>query len=213
MKGHPLLSSLTILEREKGCPTFFSVGLRKHRFFSNIEEYLCKTVDKTEGLHYIGYITINKSNKKEVTMINVRDILNEKGNTIYSVKPDTTVYESLEKMSAHNVGSMLVMVNDKLQGIFTERDYMKKVALLGRSSKSTAAKEIMTANPICVAPADSAENALAIMTEEHCRHLPVIDEGKIVGVVSIGDLVKKKISAMEAAIKHLNDYISSAGYQ
>lgn len=146
-------------------------------------------------------------------MINIRDILKEKGTTVYAVTPDTTVYESLEKMSAHNVGSMLVMENKNLQGIFTERDYMKKIVLLGRSSRNTQAKEIMTANPICVSPVDSAENALAIMTEEHCRHLPVIDEGKIIGVVSIGDLVKKKISAMEAEIKHLNDYITSTGYQ
>jgi signal-transduction protein with cAMP-binding, CBS, and nucleotidyltransferase domain len=144
-------------------------------------------------------------------MINVRDILKEKGDTIYTVTPKTTVYESLEKMSAHNVGSMLVMENEKLQGIVTERDYMKKVVLLGRSSKNTNAESIMTTNPICVSPTDSVDNALAIMTKEHCRHLPVFDEGKIIGVVSIGDLVKKKISAMEAAIKHLNDYISSTG--
>ena len=146
-------------------------------------------------------------------MINVRDILKKKGDTVYNVTPKTTVYESLEKMSAHNVGSMLVMEKEKLRGIFTERDYMKKVVLLGRSSQNTNAEDIMTTNPICVSPTDSVDNALAIMTEEHCRHLPVIDEGKIIGIVSIGDLVKKKISAMEAAIKHLNDYISSTGYQ
>ncbi|MCK5055137.1 MAG: CBS domain-containing protein [Candidatus Aminicenantes bacterium] len=144
-------------------------------------------------------------------MINVRDILKEKGDTVYTVTPKTTIYESLEKMSAHDVGSMLVMENEKLQGIVTERDYMKKVVLLGRSSKNTNAESIMTANPICVSPTDSVDNALAIMTKERCRHLPVFDEGKIIGVVSIGDLVKKKISAMEAAIKHLNDYISSTG--
>lgn len=146
-------------------------------------------------------------------MVNIRDILKVKGNTVHSVTPDTTVYESLEKMSAKNVGSMLVMENESLQGIFTERDYMKKIVLLGRSSKSTPAKDIMTTNPICVSPTDSAENALAIMSERHCRHLPVIDEGKIIGVVSIGDLVKKKISSMESEIKYLNDYITSAGYQ
>jgi len=144
-------------------------------------------------------------------MINVRDILKEKGDTVYKVTPKTTVYESLEKMSAHNVGSMLVMESEKLRGIFTERDYMKKIVLLGRSSKNTNAEDIMTTNPICVSPTDSVDNALAIMTKEHCRHLPVIDEGKIIGIVSIGDLVKKKISDMEAAIKHLNDYISSTG--
>lgn len=146
-------------------------------------------------------------------MINVRDILNEKGQNVFSVTPDTTVYESLEKMSAYNIGSMLVMAGDTLHGIFTERDYMRKIVLLGRSSKTTNAKDIMTTNPVCVSPTDSVENALAMMTQQRFRHLPVIDEGKIIGVISMGDLVKKKISAMEATIKHLNDYISSSGYQ
>lgn len=142
-------------------------------------------------------------------MKNMKDILKEKGHTVYSVTPDTTVYESLEKMSAHNVGSMLVMENNNLHGIFTERDYMKKIVLLGRSSRTTNAKEIMSANPVCISPKDTVDNALAVMTRQHCRHLPVIEEGKIIGVVSIGDLVKRKISDMEATIKYLNDYISS----
>lgn len=146
-------------------------------------------------------------------MVTIRDILNEKGQNIYFVSPETTVYESLEKMSAHNVGSMLVMEDEKLMGIFTERDYMKKIILQNKASKTTIVKDIMTANPVCITPSDSVDNALSIMTKQHCRHLPIIEKSKIIGVVSIGDLVKKKISSMDATIKHLSDYIYSEGYQ
>jgi CBS domain-containing protein len=146
-------------------------------------------------------------------MVTIRDILNEKGQNIYAVNPQTTVYESLEKMSEHDVGSMLVMEGDKLLGIFTERDYMKKIILQNKASKTTMIKEIMTTNPVCITPSDSVDNAMSIMTKQRCRHLPIIEESKIIGVVSIGDLVKKKISAMDATIKYLSDYISSEGYQ
>jgi CBS domain-containing protein len=145
-------------------------------------------------------------------MINIRDILKEKGGVVYSVSPEATVYECLEKMTAHNVGAVLVMESEKLKGIFTERDYMKKIILQERASRSTRVKEIMTANPVCVTLSNSVEEALSIMTKQHCRHLPVIEEGKLAGIVSIGDLVKKKISDMDATIKYLSDYISSEGY-
>ena len=145
-------------------------------------------------------------------MINVRDILKEKGDQVFSVTPDTSVYESLEKMSSRNIGSILVIEDEKLLGIFTERDYLKKVVLFGRSSKTTTVKEIMTTDLVCVSPADSVNSTMAIMTKMRCRHLPVIDEGKLVGLVSMGDVVKKKISDMDATIKYLNDYISSSNY-
>lgn len=145
-------------------------------------------------------------------MVTIRDILKEKDDVIYTVKPDITVFEALEKMSAHDVGSILIMDDEKLLGIFTERDYLKKVVLHNRSSKTTPIREIMTANPVCVSPGESLEDAMAIMTKQHCRHLPVIEEGRIIGLVSIGDLVKKKISAMDATIKYLSDYISAANY-
>jgi CBS domain-containing protein len=146
-------------------------------------------------------------------MVTIRDILNEKGQNVFSVTPETTVYEGLEKMSAHDVGSMLVMEGEKLLGIFTERDYMKKIILQNKASKTTMIKEIMTTNPVCATPSDSVDNAMSIMTKQHCRHLPIIEQSKIIGVVSIGDLVKKKISDMDATIKYLSDYISSEGYQ
>lgn len=146
-------------------------------------------------------------------MITIRDILNEKGQNVYYVSPDTTVFESLEKMSSHDVGSMLVMEAEKLLGIFTERDYMKKIILQNKASKTTMVKDIMSTNPVCATPSESVDNALSVMTKQHCRHLPIIEESKIIGVVSIGDLVKKKISDMDATIKYLSDYISSEGYQ
>jgi CBS domain-containing protein len=146
-------------------------------------------------------------------MITVRDILNEKGSTIYSVDSGQTVYQSLEKMAAHDVGAVLIREGDKLMGIFTERDYMKKIVLKNRASATTIVKDVMTPNPVCVSPSDSVENGLAIITQKRLRHLPVIDDGKVVGIVSIGDLVKKKISDLNATIKTLNDYISGQGYQ
>lgn len=146
-------------------------------------------------------------------MITIQDILNEKGSRVYSVNSDKTVYESLEKMAAHNVGAVLIMDGDKLAGIFTERDYMKKIVLQNRASATTAITDVMTPNPVCVTPKDSVENGLAIITQKRLRHLPVIDDGKVVGIVSIGDLVKKKISDLNATIKTLNDYIHGQGYQ
>lgn len=142
-------------------------------------------------------------------MINIRDILKEKGYEIHSVPPDLTVYESLKKMSAQNVGAMLVMSDEKLLGVITERDYMKKIILKDRSSKNTLVKEIMTPNPVFVNLSDSVDDALSVMTKQHCRHLPVIDQEKITGIVSIGDLVKAKISDLDSTIKYLNDYIGS----
>ncbi len=142
-------------------------------------------------------------------MINIRDILKEKGYEIHSVPPDLTVYESLKKMSAQNVGAMLVMSDEKLLGVITERDYMKKIILKDRSSKNTLVKEIMTPNPVFVNLSDSVDDALSVMTKLHCRHLPVIDQEKITGVVSIGDLVKAKIRDLDSTIKYLNDYIGS----
>ena len=142
-------------------------------------------------------------------MIRIRDFLNEKSQTIYAVNPESTVYESLEKMSAHDVGSVLVMEEDNLVGIFTERDYMKKIILRDRSSKSTLVKDVMTANPICITLDDTLDQSLAIITKKRIRHLPVLEKGRLVGIISIGDLVKKKISDLNATIKYLNDYITS----
>ena len=109
-------------------------------------------------------------------MITIQDILKEKGTVIYAVAPSSTVYESLEKMTAHNVGAILVMEDDKLLGIFTERDYMKKIVLQERSSKTTLVKDVMTINPVCITPVDTVDNGLAIITKHRCRHLPVLEK-------------------------------------
>lgn len=141
-------------------------------------------------------------------MANISDILKEKGCTVYSVTPETLVYNALEKMSAHEIGAVLIMESNKLNGIFTERDYLKKIILHDHSSRTTTVGEVMTDNPACISPTQSVDTALVIMTKQHCRHLPVIDNNKIIGIVSIGDLVKKKISDLKGTIKYLNDYIS-----
>jgi len=142
-------------------------------------------------------------------MMNIKDILEGKGYEILSITPDSTVFQCLEKMSAQNVGALMVMDRDELLGIITERDYMNKIVLKDRSSKNTPVKEIMTPNPVFVTLSDSIDEALSVMTQQHCRHLPVIDREKITGVVSIGDLVKAKISDLDSTIKYLNDYIGS----
>jgi CBS domain-containing protein len=144
--------------------------------------------------------------------MNINDILKGKGHEIHSISPEATVYESLEKMSSLNIGALMVMEEESLMGIITERDYMNKIVLKNRSSKNTPVKEIMTQNPVFVIPSDSIDEALSVMTNQRCRHLPVMDQDNIAGVVSIGDLVKAKISDLDATIKTLNDYIGSQNY-
>lgn len=140
----------------------------------------------------------------------VRDILRDKGTEIYSILPDKTVYEAIAKMADLNIGALLVMNADNLEGILSERDYRNKIILKGRTSKTTEVQEIMTRNVYCVGPTDSVEECLAIMTDRKFRHLPVIENNKVIGVVSIGDLVKAIISKQEIEIKHLRHYIAGS---
>lgn len=139
----------------------------------------------------------------------VRDVLKDKGTEIYSILPDQTVYEAIAKMADLNIGALLVMEND-LEGIISERDYRNKVILKGRTSKATPVRDIMTQNVYCVDPGDSVERCLAIMTEKKFRHLPVLENNKVIGVVSIGDLVKAVISRQEVEIKNLRHYIAGS---
>lgn len=139
----------------------------------------------------------------------VRDILKDKGTEIYSILPDKTVYEAIAKMADLNIGALLVMEDD-LEGIISERDYRNKVILKGRTSKTTPVRDIMTSNVYCVEPGDSVEQCLAIMTEKKFRHLPVLENNKVAGVVSIGDLVKAVISRQEVEIKNLRHYIAGS---
>lgn len=137
----------------------------------------------------------------------VRDILKNKGTKVYSVSPNETVYQAISKMDKLNIGALIVLENQQLKGIISERDYRSKVILRGRSSKTTEVHEIMTADVYCVTSAESVEACMSIMTDKKIRHLPVMEDDKVVGVISIGDLVKSIISKQKFEIKNMRQYI------
>ena len=138
----------------------------------------------------------------------IDSILSLKGRELWFVAPTATVYEAILKMSEKGVGALPVMSGSKLAGIISERDYTRNVILKGRSSKDTLVQEIMTSPVITVTPDHIVEECLRTMTENRIRHLPVVDRGKVVGIVSIGDLVKWIIMEREATIGHLQSYIA-----
>ena len=141
-------------------------------------------------------------------MEKIRTILKSKKQTIISVSSQNTVYEALELMVQKNVGAILVMNEDRFAGIFTERDYARKVILKGKASKETLIHEIMTPNPITINPDHSIEDCMRLMTDKFIRHLPVIENEKLIGVISIGDLVKSIIEEQKFIIDNLEHYIS-----
>jgi CBS domain-containing protein len=140
-------------------------------------------------------------------MITVRDILRGKGNRIWWISPQATVFDALELMAEKNVGALVVLDGKKITGIFSERDYARKVILKGKASKETAVEEIMTSEVISVRPGQSVEECMALMTDKRIRHLPVLEREKLVGLISIGDVVKAIISDKEFIIKQLEKYI------
>ncbi|MFZ0392135.1 MAG: CBS domain-containing protein [Calditrichia bacterium] len=140
-------------------------------------------------------------------MKSVGDILNKKGRQIWSVPPNATVFQALQLMAEKNIGAVLVMDGGEVVGIMSERDYARKVILLGKSSKETPVKDIMTTRVVFVESNKSAENCLALMTEKRFRHLPVYDGEKLAGLVSIGDVVKAVIDQQQVAIEELENYI------
>jgi CBS domain-containing protein len=138
----------------------------------------------------------------------VDSILKQKPGNVWSISPDQSVYEAIREMAEKQIGALLVMSQDALVGIISERDYARKVILMGRSSKNTTVKEIMTSRVVCVTPAHTVDECMALMTEHRIRHLPVMKDQKVFGLLSIGDLVKWIISEQEATIRHLEHYIT-----
>lgn len=143
----------------------------------------------------------------------VRNILQTKGTDIWSVGPDDTVYEALTMMAEKNIGAVLVMDKGRLAGILSERDYARKVDLLGKKAADTPVGEIMTGRVLCVNPEQTMEECMALMTDKRVRHLPVIEGGRVVGVISIGDVVKSIISHQEFLIEQLENYITGTPYR
>ena len=143
-------------------------------------------------------------------MKTVQQILRHKGNTFWSVTPDTMVYDALRLMAEKDVGALLVLEAGRLAGIMSERDYARKVALQGKSSLATPVKEIMTRRVVCVRPDQTVEECMAVVTEKRIRHLPVLVDDEVVGVVSIGDLVKATIDEKDFMIKQLENYITGS---
>jgi CBS domain-containing protein len=139
----------------------------------------------------------------------VRQMLRNKPG-IFAVRPDDTVYDALALMADHNIGSVLVMEGDELRGIMTERDYARKGILQGRASKDTAVGEIMTARTICVAPGVTAHECMTLMTDQRVRHLPVMENGHLIGVISIGDVVRAVVEEQQSTIHALETYIRTA---
>jgi CBS domain-containing protein len=142
------------------------------------------------------------------TMITVKDILDRKGRTVWSIHPDESVYSALEIMSDRHIGALVVCEDDRLVGVVSERDYARKIALLGRSSRDTAVRDIMTTHVYCITSWARIEDCMALMTEKSVRHLPVMEGERLDGMISIGDVVKATISHQEFIIEQLEHFIA-----
>ncbi len=140
--------------------------------------------------------------------LTVRQVLKSKGTEFWSISSSATAYEALELMANKNIGAVLVLENDLLVGMFSERDYARKVILKGKSSKNTPVSEIMSSNPIVISPDRTISDCMILMTDNHIRHLPVMQHGTVVGLVSIGDIVNAIISDQKATIRDLEGYIT-----
>jgi CBS domain-containing protein len=137
----------------------------------------------------------------------VESVLDRKGHQVWFIGPDTTVFDAIRWMSEKNVGALLVMDAGELLGIVSERDYTRKVILKDRSSKATKVREIMTKDVIVIPPDTTVEQAMRVMTRNRVRHLPVLNDGRVVGVVSIGDLVERTIATQKIVLEQLEGYI------
>lgn len=146
-------------------------------------------------------------------MKNVSDILNAKPHAVtHGVHPGTTVLDALRLMAEKGIGALVVLDHDQLVGVFSERDYARKIALMERSSRTTTVGEVMTPDPISVAPTDTMEFCMQLMTDRHIRHLPVLSGDRLIGLISIGDLVKNIIEDQKAMILQLENYVRGETY-
>lgn len=137
----------------------------------------------------------------------VQDLLRRKGTSVVTTSPDRTVYQVIETMVDHNVGSILVVDKTDLVGIFTERDYLRRILLQGRTSKTTVVRDVMTTDVIITTPDTTVEECLTRMTTARCRHLPVVTDGEIRGIVSIGDCVKQLLQDAQGRVDSLQNYV------
>lgn len=142
-------------------------------------------------------------------MKTVKNILSQKGNVVHTVEPSVSVFDALHIMMEKNISALLVTEHGKLQGIFTERDYARKVILQGKSSKETAVSHIMTKDPYTITDSETLDNCMQTMTDRHFRHLPVVQGERVIGIISIGDLVKQIIESQKHTINELESYINS----
>lgn len=143
-------------------------------------------------------------------MITVKEMLKEKDGGVLTISPQDTVYRALEIMAEKNLGALVVVEGEKVVGVFSERDYARNVVLKGKSSKDTLIKDLMSENPCYVRPEQTLNDCMALITEKRIRHLPVLDGEKLIGIVSIGDVVKQQIIDQEFTIKQLENYISGS---
>lgn len=141
-------------------------------------------------------------------MTTVNQLLQNKGQNVWSVSPDDSVYKALELMADKNIGALLVLDGETPAGIFSERDYARKIILYGKASRETPVKDIMTTRVVYIRPEQTIEDCMALMTDKRIRHLPVLKDDKIVGVISIGDVVKSIIANQQFVIEQLENYIS-----
>ena len=140
-------------------------------------------------------------------MKTVEQVLEGKAHKLLSISPEATVFDALKVMAERDVGALVVLEDEKLIGIFSERDYARKIILHGKSSRDTKVRDIMTTRVVCVQPRQVVEECMALMTEKRVRHLPVVDGKKVIGVISIGDVVKEMLSEQKFIIEQLEQYI------
>jgi CBS domain-containing protein len=144
------------------------------------------------------------------TLTPISSLLHHKGSAVWHIAPEATVLDAIKLMADKNIGALPVMSRDLLVGIFTERDYTRKIALMGKTSKDTRVQDVLSGEVTCITPNDSVEECMRLMTEHRIRHLPVVDGQKVLGIISIGDLVNWIISAQNSAIEQMEQYIAGS---